>query len=282
MAKEREPQKLSRAELIGIIAGLILVGSLFIEWFSLETENVEPRRGRRLGLRRRRQQLHRLRHLPDPALAADRGRRRAADPQLHRRPRPPPVLAARRADRDRRAHRLRPDRLQRDHRQALAERHRRQPLLRLLHRAPRLARDLPIRRLQSRRQRRRRAAKTARHVLASPASLPRWLNRRLGDLPGPALGHEARPQPRARARPRDRGGRARRRPLDRAGGEGEGRRRRGRRDAPDARHGPDGRRRRDRRGREGRGARCSSTARRSATAARPSATSPSTRSRARP
>ena len=35
-----EPQKLSRGELIGIIAGLILVGSLFIEWFSLETENV--------------------------------------------------------------------------------------------------------------------------------------------------------------------------------------------------------------------------------------------------
>ena len=40
MAKEREPEKLSRGELIGIVAGLILVGSLFIEWFSLETENV--------------------------------------------------------------------------------------------------------------------------------------------------------------------------------------------------------------------------------------------------
>jgi hypothetical protein len=39
-AKELEPQKLSRGELIGIVAGLILVGSLFIEWFSLETEGV--------------------------------------------------------------------------------------------------------------------------------------------------------------------------------------------------------------------------------------------------
>lgn len=30
-----EPQKLSRGELIGIIAGAILVGSLFLEWFTL-------------------------------------------------------------------------------------------------------------------------------------------------------------------------------------------------------------------------------------------------------
>ncbi len=36
-----EPQKLSRGELIGIIAGLILVGSLFIEWFSLQEEGVQ-------------------------------------------------------------------------------------------------------------------------------------------------------------------------------------------------------------------------------------------------
>ena len=36
-----EPQKLSRGELIGIIAGLILVGSLFLEWFSLQEEGVQ-------------------------------------------------------------------------------------------------------------------------------------------------------------------------------------------------------------------------------------------------
>lgn len=30
--------KLSRGELIGIIAGLVLVGSLFLEWFSLDTD----------------------------------------------------------------------------------------------------------------------------------------------------------------------------------------------------------------------------------------------------
>jgi hypothetical protein len=33
--------KLSRAEIFGIIAGLILIGSLFLEWFSLDTEGVE-------------------------------------------------------------------------------------------------------------------------------------------------------------------------------------------------------------------------------------------------
>ena len=36
-----DTSKLSRAELLGILAGLILVGSLFLEWFSLETEGVE-------------------------------------------------------------------------------------------------------------------------------------------------------------------------------------------------------------------------------------------------
>ena len=40
------------------------------------------------------------------------------------------------------------------------------------------------------------------------------------DLARPALGHEARPQPRARAGPGDRGGRARRRALGRQGREG--------------------------------------------------------------
>jgi hypothetical protein len=33
--------KLSRAEIFGIVAGLILIGSLFLEWFSLDTEGVE-------------------------------------------------------------------------------------------------------------------------------------------------------------------------------------------------------------------------------------------------
>jgi hypothetical protein len=33
-------EKLSRSEILGMIAALVLVGSLFIEWFSLETENV--------------------------------------------------------------------------------------------------------------------------------------------------------------------------------------------------------------------------------------------------
>ena len=33
--------KLSRSELVGVVAGLILIGSLFLEWFSLDTgENV--------------------------------------------------------------------------------------------------------------------------------------------------------------------------------------------------------------------------------------------------
>lgn len=36
-----DTSKLSRAELLGILAGLILVGSLFLEWFSLETEGVQ-------------------------------------------------------------------------------------------------------------------------------------------------------------------------------------------------------------------------------------------------
>jgi hypothetical protein len=33
--------KLSRSELIGMIAAVILVGSLFLEWFSLDTEGIE-------------------------------------------------------------------------------------------------------------------------------------------------------------------------------------------------------------------------------------------------
>jgi hypothetical protein len=33
-------EKLSRSEILGMIAALILVGSLFLQWFSLETENV--------------------------------------------------------------------------------------------------------------------------------------------------------------------------------------------------------------------------------------------------
>jgi hypothetical protein len=33
-------EKLSRSEILGMIAALVLVGSLFLEWFSLETEDV--------------------------------------------------------------------------------------------------------------------------------------------------------------------------------------------------------------------------------------------------
>jgi hypothetical protein len=33
-------EKLSRSEILGMVAALILVGSLFLQWFSLETENV--------------------------------------------------------------------------------------------------------------------------------------------------------------------------------------------------------------------------------------------------
>ena len=36
-----DTSKLSRSEIFGIVAGLILIGSLFLEWFSLETEGVE-------------------------------------------------------------------------------------------------------------------------------------------------------------------------------------------------------------------------------------------------
>ena len=36
-----DTSKLSRAEVFGIVAGLVLVGSLFLEWFSLETEGVQ-------------------------------------------------------------------------------------------------------------------------------------------------------------------------------------------------------------------------------------------------
>jgi hypothetical protein len=35
-----DTEKLSRSEILGMLAALVLVGSLFIEWFSLETENV--------------------------------------------------------------------------------------------------------------------------------------------------------------------------------------------------------------------------------------------------
>jgi hypothetical protein len=34
-------EKLSRSEILGMIAALILVGSLFLEWFTLGSENVE-------------------------------------------------------------------------------------------------------------------------------------------------------------------------------------------------------------------------------------------------
>jgi hypothetical protein len=37
--------KLSRAEIFGIVAGLILIGSLFLEWFSLDSEGVERDEG---------------------------------------------------------------------------------------------------------------------------------------------------------------------------------------------------------------------------------------------
>ena len=33
-------EKLSRSEILGMVAALVLVGSLFLQWFSLETENV--------------------------------------------------------------------------------------------------------------------------------------------------------------------------------------------------------------------------------------------------
>jgi hypothetical protein len=36
-----DTSKLSRGELIGILAGVILVGTLFLPWFSLETSGVE-------------------------------------------------------------------------------------------------------------------------------------------------------------------------------------------------------------------------------------------------
>lgn len=36
-----ESTKLSRSELVGIVCAVILVGSLFLEWFSLDTENVQ-------------------------------------------------------------------------------------------------------------------------------------------------------------------------------------------------------------------------------------------------
>ncbi|MGZ5356887.1 MAG: hypothetical protein ACXWE8_11120 [Solirubrobacterales bacterium] len=36
-----ESTKLSRSELLGIVCGVILVGSLFLEWFSLDTEGVQ-------------------------------------------------------------------------------------------------------------------------------------------------------------------------------------------------------------------------------------------------
>ena len=35
--------KLSRSELVGVVAGLILIGSLFLEWFSLETGDAVQR-----------------------------------------------------------------------------------------------------------------------------------------------------------------------------------------------------------------------------------------------
>jgi hypothetical protein len=35
-----DTSKLSRSELIGVIAGMILVGSLFLEWYSLDTSGV--------------------------------------------------------------------------------------------------------------------------------------------------------------------------------------------------------------------------------------------------
>ena len=36
-----DTSKLTRAEILGIVAGLILIGSLFLEWFSLDTEGVQ-------------------------------------------------------------------------------------------------------------------------------------------------------------------------------------------------------------------------------------------------
>jgi len=38
---EMDTTKLSRAEILGMIAGLVLIGSLFLEWFSLDAEGLE-------------------------------------------------------------------------------------------------------------------------------------------------------------------------------------------------------------------------------------------------
>jgi hypothetical protein len=42
---EMDTAKLSRGEIFGIIAGLILIGSLFLEWYSLETDPEVVERG---------------------------------------------------------------------------------------------------------------------------------------------------------------------------------------------------------------------------------------------
>ena len=241
-----------------MVSGVILSISLFLHWYSLGNRR-HPRRVRRLGLRRRREQLH-APGAPSRScswllmLAAAA----AADPELDRDQGPQADLAAGRADRDRR-----PDGLvliafngfvDKPSANDIGD----QPVLRLLHRDPGLDRDLHRRRLQGGRERRRRAAQTARHLLEFARSaypltvaetpddsvISQDSSRRL----------EARPQPGDGAGPRDRGGSAGRRPLDRPRREGERRRRRRRRHAPDARHGPDGRGRGHRRGREGRGA----------------------------
>ena len=88
---------------------LLIVSLLFLPWYSLEhtvrTPGNAELRPERVHLRHGRLQLHRLRHLPDPALAPARRRARAADPRLDPRPRPQALLGARRDDDGRRLHR---------------------------------------------------------------------------------------------------------------------------------------------------------------------------------
>ena len=75
-----DTSKLGRSEIIGMVAAAVLVLSLFLEWYSLSTDPSVVQRGGdpanwACGVGD--YELQRLGDLPDPALAAARGRRRA-------------------------------------------------------------------------------------------------------------------------------------------------------------------------------------------------------------
>ena len=81
--------RLGRGEFLAVLGGLLLALGVFLPWYETNPDNRNANIDGATG------QLQRLGGAPDPALAAARGGRGAADPGVDHRARPPAVLAAR-------------------------------------------------------------------------------------------------------------------------------------------------------------------------------------------